>query len=291
MKAAYLIQCHHYPELVNTLLAALDAPESYCYIHVDKHSSILPSLHAGPRVTFVQDRVRVQWSGFSQIRATLALFNSVRRSGQRFEYIHLISGQDLPIYPQTAFAEFLTAHRGSEFVAAELLPKHNWGMSGGLDRLRYYYPEYLNYRKQTLTVKIIRQLYVRLLMLRLRRDISPLLPLYGGSQWFSITHALMDYILDYLDTNPVFYRRFRYTHAADEIFFNTLAMRSPYRDRIANTDLRYIEWVSGRHPKTLREDDYDALRASGRLFARKFDPTVDRAIIDKLLASCIGSPQ
>lgn len=63
-------------------------------------------------------------------------------------------------------------------------------------------------------------------------------------------------------------------------------MNSSFRDRVAPDDLRYVDWTGGGdHPKVLTLRDLDALLASSKLFARKFDPTVDEVVLDRLDAT------
>jgi hypothetical protein len=58
-------------------------------------------------------------------------------------------------------------------------------------------------------------------------------------------------------------------------------MNSPYRDTIVNDDLRYSRWppLPAPHPVILREDDFERIVASGKLFARKFDPAQSAGLL------------
>jgi hypothetical protein len=78
---------------------------------------------------------------------------------------------------------------------------------------------------------------------------------------------------------------------SDEHFFHTILLNSPLRDRIVNDDLRYVDWSGhgGERPAILRSSDVGAIRASGQLFARKFDVTVDARVLG-LLDEGIESP-
>lgn len=51
---------------------------------------------------------------------------------------------------------------------------------------------------------------------------SKLPTLKKGSQWLAITNYFRDYIFDYLAAHPDFIPAFRYSHCADEMFFQTL---------------------------------------------------------------------
>lgn len=63
-------------------------------------------------------------------------------------------------------------------------------------------------------------------------------------------------------------------------------MMSPYKET-RHAYLHYIDWTSRdgkikNSPNTLTIADYDAMKNSGYLMARKFDMDVDKAIIEKL---------
>jgi hypothetical protein len=50
-----------------------------------------------------------------------------------------------------------------------------------------------------------------------------------------------------------------------------------------NDDLRYVDWSEGGpSPRVLTSYDLERMVRSSALFARKFDPRVDAAVIDAL---------
>jgi hypothetical protein len=88
-------------------------------------------------------------------------------------------------------------------------------------------------------------------------------------------------MFDYLESDKRYIRRFYLTHCADEIFFQTLVRLIG----IANIHnyMRYIDWESGpEYPRTLRIADFEKIAQTHNLFARKFDETVDKQVIDKI---------
>ena len=98
-------------------------------------------------------------------------------------------------------------------------------------------------------------------------------PLKKGSQWIAITDRMRDFIFDYLAAHPEFIPAFRYSHAADELFFHTLLGDSPFAGYNANYSLVHADWSHpGAHPKTL-----------STLFARKFDDGLDIARYREIL--------
>lgn len=81
-------------------------------------------------------------------------------------------------------------------------------------------------------------------------------PLEKGSQWIAITDRMRDFIFDYLAAHPDFIPAFRYSHAADELFFHTLLGDSPFAGYNANYSLVHADWSHpGAHPKTLSTSD------------------------------------
>lgn len=116
-------------------------------------------------------------------------------------------------------------------------------------------------------------------------------PLEKGSQWIAITDRMRDFIFDYLAAHPDFIPAFRYSHAADELFFHTLLGDSPFAGHNANYSLVHADWSHpGAHPKTLSTSDLSQLsvlksRGGGNspLFARKFDDGLDIARYREIL--------
>ena len=70
-------------------------------------------------------------------------------------------------------------------------------------------------------------------------------------------------------------------------------MNTSYHSNLVNDDMRAIDWVPDGtiklRPRTFVSRDAKFLLASEQLFARKFDKTVDRGILDILEAN-IGRP-
>ena len=74
----------------------------------------------------------------------------------------------------------------------------------------------------------------------------------------------------------------KYARIPDESFFQTLFLNSHLKNKLVNDNFRYIVWTSGPHPEILQKSDFDQLIYSKKLFARKFDATVDLDILDRI---------
>jgi hypothetical protein len=108
---------------------------------------------------------------------------------------------------------------------------------------------------------------------------------YGGSAKFSLTMNNVEYILDFLRKHPDYIKFHDFTLFPDEIFFQTILLNATY-NRISNIvadDLCYQDWSEkGAHPTIFRKKDFGTIINSGKLFARKFDSTVDSEILNMI---------
>ena len=105
---------------------------------------------------------------------------------------------------------------------------------------------------------------------------------YGGSAFWALSAPALEYVHRFVRDNPSFVRFFRHVLIPDEIFFQTILLNSPLRDATLNEQLHYVDWSGGgAHPATLGAADVEPMLASGKLFARKFDPA-DTEVLDSL---------
>ena len=98
-----------------------------------------------------------------------------------------------------------------------------------------------------------------------------------------LTDDCVSQIMQYLDKNKFFLKKFKFTRCADEIFFQTIIKNFVSGICIEEKSLRYVDWESGpEYPRILRLEDYDKIMKSGCIFARKININVDSDIINKL---------
>lgn len=93
-------------------------------------------------------------------------------------------------------------------------------------------------------------------------------------------------MLTYLKEHPAFIKYLLNSLNPDESIFQTLLMMSPYRKTRCDY-LHYVDWSERigkpkNSPNTLVLSDYEKIKKSGYLMARKFDVNVDKEIIAKL---------
>ena len=299
MKHAYLILAHGSFGLLKRLIAELDDERNDLYIHVDKKSGAYPEADLRNAVKrsglFFTERTSVNWGAYSQIQAELLLLREAAGNANGgYAYYHLLSGIDLPLKTQDEIHRFFEENAGKEFLEC--------GAKGRfLYRIAYYYP-FQEIRGRGALRTLLRQAdwkkaialspvsfmatiagaAQRLLFVnRVRKKESMF---FWGSNWFSVTHDFAEYVLS---RTAFIEKYFSCSLCADEIFMQTLLMNSPFRDRLAESNLRLIDWKRG-HPYTFRSEDYGLLMSSGCLFARKFDDEQDPEIIQRICETVLG---
>jgi hypothetical protein len=298
MNVAYVISAYKLPSLLVRLVRRLDAPGTSFFIHVDAKTS------AGEYRAMTEplaDRENVQflprhpcyWGDFGHVRATLKGMAALLESRRPFDYVVLLTGQDYPLRSNAAIAEALRQADGRVLMRASPLPNQHWS-EGGMDRIEHWH---FRFRGRPLSfpgapfrsaaANAAWSLPAR--VLRLRRRFPGGLQPYGGSSYWSMPADCVPYVLETVSRDPGFAEFFQHVHVPDEIFFHTLVMNSPFRDRVSADDLRYHDWEAGAdHPGILTIADFEKLMRSGKLFARKFDPTVDAAVLDRIDRSIDG---
>ncbi|RYE12382.1 MAG: glycosyl transferase, partial [Sphingobacteriaceae bacterium] len=108
---------------------------------------------------------------------------------------------------------------------------------------------------------------------------------YAGSAWFSMSLATVKYILKYVEDHPEYIPFQRYCFSPDELFYLMILVNSPdsaITNKIQNNNKRLIKWKSNTsaNPEILTTKDFEEIKNSDCLFARKFDPKIDSKILD-----------
>ncbi|MFV8806068.1 beta-1,6-N-acetylglucosaminyltransferase [Aerococcus urinaeequi] len=285
MKHAFLIMAHENTETFQTLLKQLDHEKVDIFIHMDsknKDYSVEPlnALVKHAQIFHTQ-RLDVSWGGFSQIVAELSLLK-LATSKKRYDYYHLLSGQDLLISSIEDLFKFFKDNQGTEFVNFESESfKYR-------DRVKYYsMQDYIGRNKYLTPLKLLNKFSIAIQqILKIERNAD--IAFQKGDNWFSITDNLARYIIAKEDW---IFSTFKNTEMSDEIFLQTIVHNSPYKNNLYlekydnnhQNILREIDWNRGM-PYTYQSNDFEELKASTNLFARKFNENVDDKIIKAIYA-------
>lgn len=292
MKHAYLILAHNEWEILRTLIRCLDDKRNDIYVHFDRKVKDAPTLQTeNAGLSILTDRVAVYWGDLSVVEAEYKLLEAAHKNGP-YAYYHLLSGVDLPLKSQDYIHNFFEENSGKEFVGytlTEVTPE----VVRKVQRCHLFPKDFKapsNPPKGGQIIwwckRILRAIFIRLqIILNIKRSKS--VDFKKGSQWFSITENLANYVLEHKDWAL---KTFSHSFCSDEIVVQTLCWMSPYKDNIYNTTddakgcMRAIGWKEGQlHDWEMK--DYKYLKQSEALFGRKFNNT-DQNFIHKILEIC-----
>jgi hypothetical protein len=266
---AYIVSAYKNLDQLARLVRRLATDRSVILIHVDKktddheYEAAVASLVDLPSVHFLE-RHTCHWGGFGHVRATLKGIDELLGGGVDFEYLILLTGQDYPIKSNDAIHRFFAENRGSSFMAYNALPSESWSPRGGLDRIEHWH---------------LRS-YGRHVRLPWKRIFPTALRPFGGGAYWCLSRTCIEYVSEFVHARPEVVDFFKHVDIPDEIFFQTVVMNSELADSVVNDNLRYIDWSRGPKPAVLEAHDFERLRGSPKLFARKFDVFHDEEVLD-----------
>ncbi|WP_461215923.1 beta-1,6-N-acetylglucosaminyltransferase [Lacticaseibacillus sp. GG6-2] len=286
-KHAFLFLVREINEQALSVMEALDDDLNDFYIHVDAKTATLNEQLVQERIkragVFFVPRVSVGWAAYSMVEAELNLLTAATASKTAYRYYHLLSESDFPLVTSQQLHKRLQ-DSDREFVEFERVDDQNT-----INRLRYYYPLQERLGKKHGVAWVGQKLLLvveHIMRVNRLRHVKSISQIGKGSQWFSITDDFAKYIISRKD---LIKQLCKDTRAPDEVFIQTLALNSEFKDRIAYMDqgnLRYIRWETGNSPQFLSHDDLDVMLRSDKLFARKFgDSSEMRNLKQDLLKS------
>ena len=285
-KHAYLIMAHKDDFTFRTLLRLLDHERNVLFVHMDRKVSnydplAIKKLISKSELIHTPERRDIQWGGDSQIFLELMLLEMATSFG-KFDYYHLISGEDLPIKSQAQIHGFFDDHAGDLFIQV---------LEGNYDyRVRCYHTFQDKIGKNRSLLSRFNGLYLKtqmLLCIHRNKDVS----FIKGANWFSITDEFARYVL----SQKTWIRHvFHSTYCADELFLQTVLagsdfMKYLYRPETGfNPIVRHIKWSEDTlSPYIFRITDRDELTDSKQMFARKFDCQIDIDIINYIASNLV----
>jgi len=258
--------------------------EDWCdvFLHIDKKSSLNPENLLNKldfkNVYFTKKRHSVNWGSYSTVEAIFELLELVRETSvqknEKYDRIIFLSGQDFPIANNKNIYSFFENNKDKEFMDLRKIEKKT-PFYRRINNVRIY--SWLHSENKT---KRVLARIVKNIPRRYKQEID----YYYGSGWFNITYSLLEYLLSLNDSENSLLKYFKLASCPDESLFHTLLMDSPFKTNLINDNLRYIIFPEPNvgNPLILKENDFEAIVASGKLFARKFDIQEDGIIIEKL---------
>jgi hypothetical protein len=275
VKIAIMMLVHKNGDQVERLIKHL-SKDFDVYVHIDKRTSIkIPN----EENIFVYKKFKAYWGSFNQIMATLYLLGEAYKKG--YDRYILISGEDLPIKSNEEIKKFFHNNE-NEYITIDKLPTTKY-LKAGLKRITKYWSNKRSTGKNDIIFRIIgkiEKVAFSFINIAGARPID--YEFYGGANWFNITNSCVKSIFEYIRNDNKYIQRFKWTRCGDEIFYQTVIHKIGHL-RVIDDCLRYIDRRNGgAHPRILREEDYREIINSDNLFARKFDITVDKNIIEAI---------
>jgi hypothetical protein len=277
MEIAYIVLAHKLPNQLVRLVDRLDAPWVTFLVHIDKKTDDglfrqVAEAFNGRGNIYLLKRFKCYWGGFGVVEASLEGLRQIFLHRLQPDYIILLTGQDYPLRSNEYIRSYFERFCGTSFIDCDILPNFKeFPITGGT----HLYEDWHYVARKYFHVRPVWG--KRMLPLGMRP--------YKGSAYWNLTYECARYILTFVERNPQVVRFFKHVLTPDELFFQTVLMNANQTHPIISDHLRYHDWVRSsdlNHPKTLNVEDYEQVLASSALFARKFDETEDRTILEML---------
>lgn len=269
-----LIQAHHMPDRVAWLIDYLRNQGIFVVVHID--AKVIPlfktcavNFSRTSNVHFINDPLKVNWAGFSQVRATLKGIDWAIQNIREFEYLHLLSGECLPLLPFTQIDKMLqTTLKDNDLIDCDLRPGYEWRINrynifGENPRNREDY-----YNKAFKWVRDLQKPFSP-------RKNFPVDKIFFGSSWWSLRKTTLEQML-LCDLNE-FSKRFNWTRCADEHFFQILFAQTGFKTVGSH---RYADFQNSASPKYLSLNELITSAKRGNLFARKVSLDTSKAFVE-----------
>ena len=272
-KHALLIQAHQ--DISYFIKLAKIQPNVNFYVHMDAKSRDFPKTDLAnlANVVLLSDRVSVRWGGFSQIEATLKLFETAFANEDN-AYFHLVSGEDVVLQPfEVIEKQWQQRFDFQAMMTCEMAPQYAY-------RFIMDSPHADSDWQRQLTGKIITKLQQGVAKIKTYHS-----PIYFGSQWFSVTRADWEKIVPFTDEYSDFFRQ---KLVPDEHFFQTLiAEKLTNQIRLSNDNRRQIIFDknvnNGNSPIYLDLLKLERAKFDGYWFARKVKKDVALTWLGELI--------
>jgi hypothetical protein len=278
----YFISAYKEPESTVRLVNVLAKGPDQFYIHFDKgigdqrfeRWKALIEQECRAENIQVFSKFQCKWGSFGVVDATLSAMKYFE--DLNYDYFINLTAECYPLKSPSQIREAFK-DQNAGFMTFWKLPYEGW-YRGGMNRIhnRFFFLPKKSYP------------YVRTFQIpRFRKKLPCNLEAYGGWSLFCLPKDLVSYVVKFTENNPKVESFFKRAFAPSEMIFQTILLSSSFRDRIVNDNRRYLDFVEA-HPRILTKDDYPILKKSGKLFARKFSPAVDKEILDIIDKDIMG---
>lgn len=291
---AYLIICHKNANQIIRLIDRIKTNNADIFLHIDPRMKSDEFLYLSGHFDSVKgiyllpERLQGKLDDRSLVDITMSCINSARNiereERKHYQYFLLLSGQDYPIKPVQWIEEQLIKTYPKPFIDCTQLSKSNWvAKKFNRNATLIKYRNWVLLHTDKGGVQKIMQLigviarkglyYLRLTTAqRMKKQGTEL---YGGSAWWILPDDVIEYIWnEYENRGRITHILLNESVTPEETFFQTMAKRSPFKDRIVcnEPDAVYQNCKTfadfgkitkrpiANHPYVLTLNEFDVLR-------------------------------
>lgn len=283
MKPIFLVYTFQDAEHLRELVTVLSPYE--VFVHVDAKVDLSPfatAVAGCTNVRMLQDRVQVNWGGYSQVRAIRALVRSALEIASADDYLVLLSGSDYPLRAVDELVAHFEEHRGRQFLRAFEIAKSEEKYRRQIDRSHHRDMRFLSKRTGNKVLRKIRNGIIRLIDGPLSTTRSPAPPAglrigHGGTHF-----ALTAECLRAMETlvTPEVERYFARVFCPEEKFYQSLILRTRFaaatpaggfEDYVGPGNWRYanLHLIDPTLIRVFSEEDWPEVASSRAFFIRK----------------------
>ena len=272
------------------------------YIHIDNRRDIKPFIEImssvkNQHITFISERVKIKWGGYSQVVSLINLLKEIRASTKEYDRVVCLSGTDYPAKSIETIENTFNNNNAKFMNVCKVTgnKKQSWRI------VRYWTFDintsvFLSKMYKGLYNRIISQFIYKIgitkpeyVMIDGKRS-----NIYFGSDYWSLTYKCCMYVLDCIERNNNLERYFKTSFVPSELMIQTIVGNSKYIDElnvlecssdglIAYEDLCALHYeIYDKKIKVFTMRDYEAIKESGKLFFRKAYTGISDELLDRI---------
>ena len=278
MKHAICITAHKNWAQLKDLIEVLSIPMVDIYLHIDlksrdsfeKYVVENPIELNGGGYYLIESR-GCNWGDLSLSLTELALFRAVINSNIKYDYIHLISGQDFSLKPIESIIAECNLNNFDYISYME-----DGSLKDRLSRRVRYYHFFMNRSRNPFFNFVRKSLLLPQIILGVNRLRSTHMDFQVGSEWCSLTYSSVFFLLKEF---PKYKHLFEHSSCSDECYKQMILQNRRDAKFSPEGNKRFIIFDNlAPSPQTLTSEDYNQIMSSNCFFARKFDDDVDKNV-------------
>lgn len=212
-------------------------------------------------------------------------------SKQDYDRIIFLQGSDYPIKSPQHILSFFLENLRVEFIRGCSISRSNNRFL--YDKCRYYmYPN-----KRNLYTRFVQKVTLKF-DIKIRdgfiHENGNKYEVYWGSAQWAITGECARYIVQWYDNHKLFNKWFLHAYTADETYFVTVIMNSPFREKTSHCgpepearplnnwrNLTYFDYDHDKHLcKIMKEEDYPEIVHLNELYVRKVNTVESKTLLE-----------